>query len=242
MAGRTHPERDPTWKNTHHHAIRNDGQRFDTAAELLRSRQTKNAALPVQPPKSTKGIKSNRKDSDVPSGDRSHDSSEANQSSATEDPPNTVPPKDSEGDGMGSKQKGAPKLLKSMPGPTWNQNSCWIDSSLQLLYMAIVRDFHTFESRFSGLKEDSIMHQLYQQINTRRLLYADTKVTREHSISRLQETRDEFRKLLSRKKLLMGEGSFTFQPVFVSILSYQEIDSMALDMVRWISDTQYSSD
>jgi hypothetical protein len=180
MAGRTHPERDPRHQPNRSGPIRNDGRRFDTAAELLRFRK--------------KGL---------PTDSNSGTAEETGKSSSSDVPPEgKAPPK-------------SPKLLVSMPGAKWAKNSCWFDAGFQLMYVAVARDFKTFEERFAGLADGSLMQMFYQQFKVRKLLYADTKVTRQHSILRLQETRDTYRKYLSSKRMLAGDGPFEFEPIFV---------------------------
>jgi hypothetical protein len=48
------------------------------------------------------------------------------------------------------KVKNPPKAIKKLdfglPSYPWSDNSCWLDASLQVLYMAVTRDFNDFET------------------------------------------------------------------------------------------------
>lgn len=48
--------------------------------------------------------------------------------------------------------------LQSYP---WSKNSCWLDSSLNLLYRAISRDFPDFSKRFQGLNTNMALKALF---------------------------------------------------------------------------------
>jgi len=57
----------------------------------------------------------------------------------------------------------APKL-----GPSsyrWNANSCWLDASLQLLYVTVTKQFDEFKGLFQHIKPSDALGTLYQTIN-----------------------------------------------------------------------------
>jgi hypothetical protein len=72
---------------------------------------------------------------------------------------------------MKSTKKAAPKIsmeLKfGMASYPWNANSCWLDASLQVLYIAIMKRFDEFTGIFKSLKPGSSLNALYQAINER---------------------------------------------------------------------------
>lgn len=49
----------------------------------------------------------------------------------------------------------------------WNANSCWLDASLQVLYIAITNRFDEFTEIFGSLKSGSPLNSLYQTFNER---------------------------------------------------------------------------
>ena len=72
---------------------------------------------------------------------------------------------------MKSAKKGASKVSKELKfGPasySWNANSCWLDASLQVLYIAITKQFDEFSEIFKPLKPGSALNVFYQVVNER---------------------------------------------------------------------------
>ena len=72
---------------------------------------------------------------------------------------------------MKSAKKATPKVPKELKfGPAsycWNANSCWLDASLQVLYIAITKQFDEFTGTFKSLKSGSALNVLYQVVNER---------------------------------------------------------------------------
>lgn len=66
-------------------------------------------------------------------------------------------------------KKAAPKVSKELKfGPAsycWNVNSCWLDASLQVLYIAITKQFDKFTKIFKLLKPGSALNVFYQVVN-----------------------------------------------------------------------------
>lgn len=46
----------------------------------------------------------------------------------------------------------------------WSNNSCWLDTSLQLIWMTAERDYDAFEALFSNLPKDSFLAQLANSV------------------------------------------------------------------------------
>jgi hypothetical protein len=55
-------------------------------------------------------------------------------------------------------------------GYIWHRNSCWLDSSLQVLYVTVMGDWLTFESRLSDAPTSSHVIQLFKHLDNRRRL------------------------------------------------------------------------
>ena len=51
------------------------------------------------------------------------------------------------------------------PSYCWKANSCWLDASLQVFYIAITKKFDEFEMVFDSLKADSPLNGLYLAFN-----------------------------------------------------------------------------
>ena len=197
---RTHPERN---RVTSHRDPRssanrgNRGRKFDTAAELLRSRQPKPDRAPAK--KSNEDAPSNNleQEPEVPmqqSLDKDHQQNPESESlplALCADHDVDIPSpshssmmeisSDDIASPVDAEQASRPTAtgpsnflpidITGMPGYKWKNNSCWLDSSLQLLFVVIMRDFATFSQRVSqSVPEKSAIDAFITHINSRRLL------------------------------------------------------------------------
>lgn len=79
------------------------------------------------------------------------------------------------------------------PGYRWKNNSCWLDCSLELMFLAVVPDFRTdFEPRFHGMHHTSPLWHLYKLFD----LHMSLSENAEASSDLLAIQRDEFRATL----------------------------------------------
>jgi hypothetical protein len=53
------------------------------------------------------------------------------------------------------------------PSYPWKENSCWLDTSLQVLYVAITKKFNEFRKVFDSLETGSPLNGLYLAVNER---------------------------------------------------------------------------
>jgi hypothetical protein len=107
------------------------------------------------------------------------------------------------------------QLVKYFPGAPWMRNSCWLDASLQLLYIAITRHWEAFRSRFAGLPDGNVRHALFLALQTRYILQTNTSgpwdIQRE-----LQVVRDKLRDALFHAGTNVHLGpKFQNQSIFV---------------------------
>ena len=80
----------------------------------------------------------------------------------------------------------------------WNANSCWLDSSLQVLYIAITNRFDEFTEIFGSLKPGSPLNSLYHTFHERfKLDPEDEDVT-----TSLGLHRDRLRIFLQEKRII----------------------------------------
>ena len=80
----------------------------------------------------------------------------------------------------------------------WNANSCWLDASLQVLYIAITNRFDEFTRVFASLKPGSPLNSLYQTFKERfELDPEDDNVT-----TSLGLHRDQLRIFLHEKRII----------------------------------------
>lgn len=80
------------------------------------------------------------------------------------------------------------------PSYAWKNNSCWLDSSLEVIFNVTSRDFKGFAGRFLSIPPDSVPYALFQALNHRHIAY--TQDGENHSVEWLSATRETFRAVL----------------------------------------------
>lgn len=83
------------------------------------------------------------------------------------------------------------------PSYPWDANSCWLDTSLELLFVSVMRNFDDFSSLFNSVPKNSGLYALYTTLNSRRLINHDEDdriVTQA-----LKKHRDALRVVLKKK-------------------------------------------
>ncbi|PPQ82454.1 hypothetical protein CVT26_012730 [Gymnopilus dilepis] len=86
----------------------------------------------------------------------------------------------------------AESALIRRPSYPWDSNSCWLDTSLQLLCSAVGRNFSQFSLFFQPLPDDSSLRKLFEVVYARRRMEWEG-IADSH---RLREQRDEWRWVL----------------------------------------------
>ena len=170
---RTKPSRAP--KPDEKKRKKNDGRPPDTVNELLTA-PTEKSAVP-KPPKPT--IK---------------DLLAATAKSAPPPPSKTAPVKSA----PPPPPKKGQKFEFGPPSYPWMDNSCWLDASLEVLYVAIENDFPDFCSLFESLDPDVGLGAFYTAIYDRLSLNPAQKDISAH----LASQRDQLRLCLHEKKLI----------------------------------------
>ena len=96
----------------------------------------------------------------------------------------------------------APKVMKKFdlgpPAYPWSTNSCWLDVSLQVLYMAVTRDFSEFKTVCEPLNPDVALGALYAIFRDR----FDLDFKEENLSAILESQRDALRAFLHKKKII----------------------------------------
>ena len=83
------------------------------------------------------------------------------------------------------------------PSYPWDANSCWLDTSLELLFVSVMRNFNEFSSLFNSVPKNSGLYALYTTLNSRRLISYDED---DSMVSRsLKNHRDVLRVVLKKK-------------------------------------------
>ncbi len=80
----------------------------------------------------------------------------------------------------------------------WNANSCWLDASLQVLYMAVTKQFDEFKTVFQHLKSDCGLKPFYEAING----WVELDLELKDASAILMSQRDQLRIFLHRKKII----------------------------------------
>jgi hypothetical protein len=102
------------------------------------------------------------------------------------------------------------KPISLRPSYPWANNSCWLDTALELLFQTVMRDFRDFSVRFEDMHMETSLHILFRVLEMRKLVDEDD----EGAADKLSQQRDNFRKHLQNKKLVKSATSF--ESVFVS--------------------------
>ena len=90
------------------------------------------------------------------------------------------------------------KLDFGLPAYPWSDNSCWLDASLQVLYMAVTSNFNDFETVCEPLDPCFSLGALYAIIRDR----FDLDFNKGNATSVLKSQRDAFRIFLHKKKVI----------------------------------------
>ena len=102
----------------------------------------------------------------------------------------------------GAKVKIAPKVSKKLdlglPAYPWSSNSCWLDASLQVLYMAVTRNFNEFKTVCEPLNPDFALGVLYAMFQDK----FDLDFEGDNTSTILESQRDAFRVFLHKKKVI----------------------------------------
>jgi hypothetical protein len=123
-----------------------------------------------------------------------------------------------------SAKKAAPKVPKEFKfGPAsyrWNANSCWLDASLQVLYIAITKQFDEFTGIFKSLEPGSALNVFYRVVNERFELDPEEP----NFTTSLGLQRDRLRIFLNEKKIIdhqdRPESAVVRLEICISITTY----------------------
>ena len=100
------------------------------------------------------------------------------------------------------KQLGVPEVSNKFdlgpPSYPWSSNSCWLDASLQVLYMAVTRDFDEFKTVFKPLDPDFALGALYAIFQDR----FDLDFEGDNASAILESQRNALRGFLHNKKII----------------------------------------
>lgn len=94
----------------------------------------------------------------------------------------------------------------------WHNNSCWLDTSLELTFVTVMQDFPSFSSSCQALLPDMSLRVLFETFEVRRTMEATSN--NEDTSGNLRLQRDSFRKYL-RKKMIVKGAVMEYQPLFV---------------------------
>lgn len=106
--------------------------------------------------------------------------------------------------------------LRTIPCYVQINNSCWLDVSLQVLYISASIDFHSFEERIHGMiSSNSLLHKLYQCFSLRRIVQSEPD-GQNNNPRYLSLQRDIFREHLFKHSKPIIKSMRSQENVFVS--------------------------
>ncbi|KAJ6461966.1 hypothetical protein DFH09DRAFT_1114122 [Mycena vulgaris] len=99
------------------------------------------------------------------------------------------------------------------PGYPWHKNSCYLDTSLELIFQTVSRDFHRhFGARASDLHEAESLSQLYEHMALRRAVEDDPSGgTSPVVLQTLATQRESFRTFIKRARMGWLESIISHQ-------------------------------
>ncbi|KAF9030656.1 hypothetical protein BJ165DRAFT_1358700 [Panaeolus papilionaceus] len=80
----------------------------------------------------------------------------------------------------------------------WNQNSCWLDSSLQLLYVCLSKDWGVVDIIIDGLSKDSAIKLVLEHFKYRQRL----SLSERSGAYSMEQDRNKIRTLLRKRKII----------------------------------------
>ncbi|KAF8160154.1 hypothetical protein BJ912DRAFT_936174 [Pholiota molesta] len=97
----------------------------------------------------------------------------------------------------------APKVTNSLitfgpPSYPWDANSCWLDTSLELLFFATMRNFDEFTSLFDSVPKTTGLYAFFTTLNSRRLLENNDDDTTQA----LRKQRNDLRMVLHQERAI----------------------------------------
>lgn len=103
---------------------------------------------------------------------------------------------------------------KAIPSYPWSNNSCFLDTSLELVFQTVLRDFSGFSTRFKPQESESILVLLHRMFELRKQIVEDGNA--QNSSSWLAIQRDSFRAHFKSRKIVKSLHSY--EPLFVILV------------------------
>ncbi len=114
----------------------------------------------------------------------------------------------------------------------WGANSCWLDSSLQIFFIAVSRNFGDFSAGFQDVPKVLGLRSLYEIFDKRRV--SEEKDQEAVLSANRKRERDSFRRLLLKKKAIRSinepESLLVIFQIITSIEKSNEIYRCGLNI------------
>ena len=96
------------------------------------------------------------------------------------------------------------------PGYPWQNNSCWLDTALQALFVVLLWDEQAFAVRFeTQVSSQTVLYDLYRTLDSRLTLHRSHGPN--NTPTTLQELRNQFRGALAGKPSLLSRKKAPLQ-------------------------------
>jgi hypothetical protein len=106
------------------------------------------------------------------------------------------------------------RKTNSNPSYPWANNSCFLDTSLELVFQSVMRDFHDFSIRFTSHETETTLYLLHRMFELRKLV--DVDEGEKDPSAWLANQRDNFREHLRSRKIIQSLSSF--ESLFVCLI------------------------
>lgn len=107
------------------------------------------------------------------------------------------------------------QLLPRRPSYCWHKNSCYLDTSLELIFQTVSRNFHReFGARGSSLHHAELIAKVFEHMTLRRTVEDDPSGGVSPTVLQVLSTqRRGFRKFLKENKIV--PDPYAYNPLFV---------------------------
>jgi hypothetical protein len=106
------------------------------------------------------------------------------------------------------------RKTNSNPSYCWSNNSCFLDTSLELVFQSVMRDFHDFSIRFTPHETETTLYLLHRMFELWKLV--DVDEGEKDPSAWLANQQDNFREHLRSQKVIKSLSSF--ESLFVRLI------------------------
>ena len=113
----------------------------------------------------------------------------------------------------------------------WHNNSCWLDTLLELTFVMVMQDFPSFSASCQALLPAMSLRVLFETFEVQCTMEATSD--NEDTFGNLHLQRDSFRKYLQKKMIVKG-AVMEYQPLFICDLLLKILWYTLISQKDWL--------